>query len=187
MCKLFFPTRHFEKVKNKLSAYNYCLLWIYFFQLNFQLIESILLHIHNLDQDGAILVFLPGWNLIFALMKYLNQHRIFGDKTKFLILPLHSQIPREDQKKVFITPPPEITKVRVFLLRNKRYLFIFLELFALGQYYLWQSLSDTKFKKSKNSIISYRNWNYTQHTIRIPKITNRMLIILKFIPFLFIK
>ncbi|XP_022130411.2 dosage compensation regulator isoform X2 [Pieris rapae] len=79
--------------------------------LSFELIEAILLYIQSLGQDGAILVFLPGWNLIFALMKHLNQHRVFGNQNQFLILPLHSQIPREDQKKVFLTPPPEITKV----------------------------------------------------------------------------
>ncbi|XP_059045473.1 dosage compensation regulator [Achroia grisella] len=79
--------------------------------LSFELIEAILLHINSLDKDGAVLVFLPGWNLIFALMKHLNQHKIFGDPSKYIILPLHSQIPRDDQKKVFVTPPPGLTKV----------------------------------------------------------------------------
>ncbi|XP_026754457.2 dosage compensation regulator isoform X2 [Galleria mellonella] len=79
--------------------------------LSFELIEAILLHINSLEGDGAVLVFLPGWNLIFALMKHLTQHRIFGDTSKYIILPLHSQIPRDDQKKVFVTPPPGIIKV----------------------------------------------------------------------------
>ncbi|KAL0811429.1 hypothetical protein ABMA28_009831 [Loxostege sticticalis] len=79
--------------------------------MSFELIEAILLYITQLKEDGAVLVFLPGWNLIFALMKHLSQHRVFGDQSKFVILPLHSQIPREDQKKVFVTPPPGITKV----------------------------------------------------------------------------
>ncbi|CAB3258411.1 unnamed protein product [Arctia plantaginis] len=79
--------------------------------LSFELIESILLYIRELPGDGAVLVFLPGWNLIFALMKHLSQHRVLGDTSKYIILPLHSQIPREDQKKVFVTPPPELTKV----------------------------------------------------------------------------
>ncbi|VVC92989.1 unnamed protein product [Leptidea sinapis] len=79
--------------------------------LSFELIEAILMYIHNLKEEGAILVFLPGWNLIFALMKHLNQHPEFGNSSKYVILPLHSQIPREDQKKVFITPQPGLTKV----------------------------------------------------------------------------
>ncbi|XP_028172937.1 dosage compensation regulator-like, partial [Ostrinia furnacalis] len=79
--------------------------------MSFELIEAILTYIANLNKEGAVLVFLPGWNLIFALMKHLTQHRMFGDQSQFVILPLHSQIPREDQKKVFVTPPPGITKV----------------------------------------------------------------------------
>ncbi|XP_069362923.1 dosage compensation regulator mle isoform X3 [Maniola hyperantus] len=79
--------------------------------LSFELIEALLLYITKLGAEGAVLVFLPGWNLIFALMKHLTQNRIFGDTSKFVILPLHSQIPRDDQKKVFITPPPGMTKV----------------------------------------------------------------------------
>ncbi|XP_075986546.1 dosage compensation regulator mle isoform X2 [Anticarsia gemmatalis] len=79
--------------------------------LSFELIEALLLYIRDLPGDGAILVFLPGWNLIFALMKHLHQHKVFGDDSKYVILPLHSQIPREDQKKVFITPPPGLCKV----------------------------------------------------------------------------
>lgn len=61
--------------------------------------------------SGAVLVFLPGWNLIFAMMKYLQQHQVFGSSS-YEILPLHSQLPREDQKKVFVTPPPHVTKVK---------------------------------------------------------------------------
>ncbi|KPJ19631.1 Dosage compensation regulator [Papilio machaon] len=79
--------------------------------LSFELIEALLLYIKNLDGDGAVLIFLTGWNIIFALAKHLMRSSIFGDTSKYLILPLHSQIPREDQKKVFITPPPGITKV----------------------------------------------------------------------------
>lgn len=80
-------------------------------QLSFELIEAILQYISGLGNDGAILVFLPGWNLIFALLKHLNQSRLFGNTSRYVILPLHSQIPRDDQKKVFITPPPGLIKV----------------------------------------------------------------------------
>ncbi|XP_041985514.1 dosage compensation regulator [Aricia agestis] len=79
--------------------------------LSFELIEAILMYINNLGNEGAVLVFLPGWNLIFALMKHLMRNPVFGDTSRYVILPLHSQIPRDDQKKVFVTPPPGITKV----------------------------------------------------------------------------
>ncbi|GBP27711.1 Dosage compensation regulator [Eumeta japonica] len=79
--------------------------------LSFELIEALLLKIREIGEGGAVLVFLPGWNLIFALMKHLSQHSIFGNTSEYLILPLHSQIPRDDQKKVFVVPPSGVTKV----------------------------------------------------------------------------
>jgi HrpA-like RNA helicase len=66
---------------------------------SFELIESLLKYIKGLSIPGAVLIFLPGWNLIFALMKWLQQHPLFGS-TEYLVLPLHSQLPREDQRQV---------------------------------------------------------------------------------------
>lgn len=79
-------------------------------EVSFELIESLLLYIKSMKQEGAVLVFLPGWNLIFALMKHLQAKREFSDNT-YRILPLHSQIPREDQRRVFERVPPGVTKV----------------------------------------------------------------------------
>lgn len=79
-------------------------------EVSFELIESILLYIKSLRQEGAVLVFLPGWNLIFALMKHLQSKREFSDSS-YRILPLHSQIPREDQRRVFERVPPGVTKI----------------------------------------------------------------------------
>ncbi|KAL3218656.1 hypothetical protein MRX96_031466 [Rhipicephalus microplus] len=78
--------------------------------LSFELIEALLLHIKNMQEKGAVLIFLPGWNLIFALMKHLQQHPTFGT-SQYQILPLHSQIPREDQHRVFRPVPENVTKV----------------------------------------------------------------------------
>jgi hypothetical protein len=47
--------------------------------------------------------FLSGWNLIFALMKHLQNHTVFGSQA-YRIIPLHSQLPREDQRMVRINP-----------------------------------------------------------------------------------
>lgn len=69
-------------------------------EVSFELIESLLNFIEAQNVPGAVLVFLPGWNLIFALMKYLQSKPQFSG-SKCIILPLHSQLPREDQRKVF--------------------------------------------------------------------------------------
>ena len=49
-------------------------------ETSFELIEEILKYIKSMSLPGAVLVFLPGWNLIFALMKYLQQHAVFGGR-----------------------------------------------------------------------------------------------------------
>lgn len=66
-------------------------------EISFELIEALLMYIKKQEIPGAVLIFLPGWNLIFALMKHLQQHPVFGGSS-YLIIPLHSQLPREDQR-----------------------------------------------------------------------------------------
>lgn len=79
-------------------------------EMSFELIESLLRYIKGLNIPGAVLIFLPGWNLIFALQKHLEMSPEFGS-SRYRILPLHSQIPREDQKKVFEPVPVGIVKI----------------------------------------------------------------------------
>ncbi|XP_072367340.1 ATP-dependent RNA helicase A isoform X1 [Scyliorhinus torazame] len=76
----------------------------------FELIEALLKYIETLDVDGAVLVFLPGWNLIFAMQRHLETNSYFGSH-RYRILPLHSQIPREEQRRVFDPVPPGVRKV----------------------------------------------------------------------------
>ena len=79
-------------------------------EISFELIEALLRYIKDQNVPGAVLIFLPGWNLIFALLKHLQQHPLFGGSGYFII-PLHSQLPREDQRKVFEPVPPHVTKI----------------------------------------------------------------------------
>ena len=53
-----------------------------------------------------------GWNIIFALMKWLQQHALFGGP-QYRIIPLHSQLPREDQRQVFRYSDPISRKIVV--------------------------------------------------------------------------
>ncbi|XP_017888277.1 dosage compensation regulator isoform X2 [Ceratina calcarata] len=79
-------------------------------EISFELIEALLKYIKDQGIPGAVLIFLPGWNLISALMRHLQQHSVYGG-SGYVILPLHSQLPREDQRKVFDSVPPGITKI----------------------------------------------------------------------------
>ncbi|KAH8372362.1 hypothetical protein KR093_011205, partial [Drosophila rubida] len=78
--------------------------------VSFELLESLLMHIKSKNIPGAILVFLPGWNLIFALMKFLQSTTTFGGDN-YRILPCHSQIPSDGQRKVFEPVPDGVTKI----------------------------------------------------------------------------
>ncbi|XP_034234638.1 ATP-dependent RNA helicase A isoform X2 [Thrips palmi] len=79
-------------------------------EISFELIDALLRYIKDQGVPGAVLIFLPGWNLIFAIMRYLQNHPIFGG-SGYVIIPLHSQLPREDQRRVFDTVPENVTKV----------------------------------------------------------------------------
>nr|KAG5703072.1 hypothetical protein BaRGS_016233 [Batillaria attramentaria]KAG5706592.1 hypothetical protein BaRGS_005662 [Batillaria attramentaria] len=79
-------------------------------ELSFELIEALLRYIKDLGIPGAVLVFLPGWNLIFMLQKHLEMSPEFGSQ-RYRVLPLHSQIPREEQRKVFEPVPDGVTKI----------------------------------------------------------------------------
>ncbi|XP_046413574.1 dosage compensation regulator isoform X2 [Neodiprion virginianus] len=79
-------------------------------EISFELIEALLQYVKTQNIPGAVLIFLPGWNLIFALMKHLQQHPAFGGSS-YIIIPLHSQLPREDQRKVFDPVPTGVTKI----------------------------------------------------------------------------
>ncbi|XP_054835907.1 ATP-dependent RNA helicase A isoform X2 [Eublepharis macularius] len=76
----------------------------------FELIEALLKYIETLNVPGAVLIFLPGWNLIYTMQKYLEMNPYFGSH-RYRILPLHSQIPREEQRRVFDPVPSGMTKV----------------------------------------------------------------------------
>lgn len=75
------------------------------------IIERVLEYIDAEMEDGAVLVFLPGWDDICRMRDTLMRHRRFGDRNYFCIVCLHSMMPTIDQKQVFDKPPQGMRKI----------------------------------------------------------------------------
>ncbi|KAJ4981951.1 hypothetical protein NE237_032788 [Protea cynaroides] len=75
------------------------------------LIEKLLRKICTDSKEGAILVFLPGWDDINKTLERLLASPFFKDSSKFMIISLHSMVPSAEQKKVFRHPPAGCRKV----------------------------------------------------------------------------
>lgn len=94
-----------------------CLLNMDLEKINYDLLAMLIKHIVRPDQhpphDGSVLVFLTGFNEIKTLVETLTKDKEFCDPNKFWIVPLHSMLSSEDQKKVFKTPPPGVIKIVV--------------------------------------------------------------------------
>lgn len=75
------------------------------------LIEQLLRRICNDSTDGAVLVFLPGWDDINRTRDKLLSSPYFKDPSKFLVIALHSMVPLAEQKKVFQRPPRGCRKI----------------------------------------------------------------------------
>ncbi|KAL6479481.1 hypothetical protein MHYP_G00129140 [Metynnis hypsauchen] len=79
-------------------------------KINLELIAALIRHIVMSEDDGAILVFLPGWDNISSLNDLLMADQMFKSD-KFIIIPLHSLMPTVSQTQVFKRPPPGVRKI----------------------------------------------------------------------------
>ncbi|XP_054820957.1 DExH-box ATP-dependent RNA helicase DExH1 isoform X2 [Prosopis cineraria] len=75
------------------------------------LVEATIEYICRNEGDGAILVFLTGWDDISKLFDKLKGNNFLGDPSKFLILPLHGSMPTINQREIFDRPPPNKRKI----------------------------------------------------------------------------
>ncbi len=71
-------------------------------EFDLSLILHLLKHICTKMEDGAILVFLPGWDTISKLHDMLQADVMFRHSSNYLIIPLHSLMPTASQKQVSI-------------------------------------------------------------------------------------
>ncbi|XP_034834976.1 ATP-dependent DNA/RNA helicase DHX36-like [Maniola hyperantus] len=79
-------------------------------ELPLDLIVELLQHICEKEQQGAILVFLPGIGEITKLMSLMENSQCFPH-SRFEIYPLHSKLATLEQHKIFERPPGHIRKI----------------------------------------------------------------------------
>ncbi|XP_043699268.1 DExH-box ATP-dependent RNA helicase DExH6-like isoform X2 [Telopea speciosissima] len=80
-------------------------------RIDFVLMEKLLRKICTDSKEGAVLVFLPGWDDINKTLERLLASPFFKDSSKFVIISLHSMVPSAEQKKVFRRPPAGCRKI----------------------------------------------------------------------------
>ncbi|PQM36435.1 hypothetical protein Pyn_25344 [Prunus yedoensis var. nudiflora] len=85
-------------------------------QLDLGLVEATIEHICRHERDGAILVFLTGWDDISKLLDKIKGNRFLGDPTKYMVLPLHGSMPTINQREIFDRPP--LNKRKIVLATN---------------------------------------------------------------------
>jgi ATP-dependent RNA helicase DHX36 len=68
-------------------------------------VESTIEHICRYEEEGAILVFLTGWDDISKLLDKIKGNSFLGSSSKFLVLPLHGSMPTVNQREIFDRPP----------------------------------------------------------------------------------
>lgn len=78
-----------------------------------ELIIALLRFVLNSEfgRDGTVLVFLPGWDDISSLYRSILNLGEFQDSKRFLVLQLHSGIPKKDQQLVFQPAVPGQRKI----------------------------------------------------------------------------
>lgn len=75
------------------------------------LVEATIEYICRHEGDGAILVFLTGWDEISKVHDRLKENNFLGDTGKFLVLPLHGSMPTINQREIFDRPNPGVRKI----------------------------------------------------------------------------
>ena len=63
------------------------------------------------DGDGAILVFLTGWDEITKVNDLMRADPLLGDRTRCVVLPLHGAMPTANQREIFDRPPRGVRKI----------------------------------------------------------------------------
>nr|CAB3499411.1 unnamed protein product [Digitaria exilis] len=80
-------------------------------ELDLSLVESTLEYICRYEAEGAILVFLTGWDEISKLLEKIKGNTFLGNSNRFLVLPLHGSMPTVNQREIFDRPSANMRKI----------------------------------------------------------------------------
>ncbi|XP_066374421.1 DExH-box ATP-dependent RNA helicase DExH1-like isoform X2 [Miscanthus floridulus] len=80
-------------------------------ELDLSLVESTIEYICRYEAEGAILVFLTGWDEISKLLDKIKGNNFLGSPNRFLVLPLHGSMPTVNQREIFDRPPASMRKI----------------------------------------------------------------------------
>eukprot|EP00927_Polykrikos_kofoidii_P050023 TRINITY_DN43988_c0_g1_i1.p1 TRINITY_DN43988_c0_g1~~TRINITY_DN43988_c0_g1_i1.p1 ORF type:complete len:1074 (+),score=197.91 TRINITY_DN43988_c0_g1_i1:112-3222(+) len=78
-------------------------------QIPMDLIRALVVHVAQQQQDGSVLIFMPAWAYMSALLKILQADPALGERCRFVML--HSHVPREQQAEAFRPVPAGTLKV----------------------------------------------------------------------------
>ncbi len=81
--------------------------------INYELIAELIEYIAKNEEEGAILVFMPGLMEITKTIEELQRKDMFQDPSKTVIYPLHSSLSTAEQTAVFQVPQQGIRKIVV--------------------------------------------------------------------------
>lgn len=79
-------------------------------QVDVDLILCLLIKILHTSKEGAVLIFLPGYDDIVKLRDMINEDTFF-ENYRYVMYVLHSAMQSTDQKKVFNLPPNGVRKI----------------------------------------------------------------------------
>jgi len=79
--------------------------------VDLELAEAAITHIAQTEGNGAILVFLTGWDEISKLFDACKLNPVLGDASRCTVLPLHGSMPTTSQRQIFERPPKDIRKI----------------------------------------------------------------------------
>lgn len=79
--------------------------------IGFNLIEALLCHICENESPGGILVFMTGWDDISSLKDKLQNHPIFGNPNRVMLLACHGSMASFEQRLIFEEPANGVRKI----------------------------------------------------------------------------